>query len=350
MARLKGLAALLVLALLAAPAPHANAQAPVPGVVRAVMYWMSTCGHCHYVLTEVLPPIQQHYGAQFELRLIEVTTSPDVDELMAAGVAYGYPRGSIGVPLLLIGDRALMGSEEIPEHLPGLIEHYLALGGVDWPDPAGPAVDTGPAPAASVPTPNGFALAIAVLAGMAGTLAGVAAGLARGLKRRRTRPAPRWVGWAVSLLALAGLGVAGYLAYVETQAVRAVCGPVGDCNAVQASSYARLFGILPVGVVGLAGYLAILAAWGWPRLSAHPSVRCAPVAVFGMAVGGVLFSLYLTYLELFVIGAVCLWCLSSAVIITLLMASSLPAALPVLASWRRRSRGAGRGMRRHHAD
>ena len=46
---------------------------------------------------------------------------------------------------------------------------------------------------------------------------------------------------------------AGYLTYVETQLVQAVCGPVGDCNAVQSSSYARLFGVLPVGVLGASG-------------------------------------------------------------------------------------------------
>ena len=58
--------------------------------------------------------------------------------------------------------------------------------------------------------------------------------------------------------AFIGLAVAGYLTYVETQAVAAVCGPVGDCNAVQTSSYSKLFGLIPVGLIGMAGYVAIL--------------------------------------------------------------------------------------------
>jgi len=138
---------------------------------------------------------------------------------------------------------------------------------------------------------------------------------------------PAWMDALIPGLAIVGLGVAGYLAYVETQAVPAVCGPVGDCNAVQASPYARLFGVLPVGVVGIIGYVAILLAWLWGRLRSDRLADYAPLVILGMAVLGVLFSVYLTYLELFVIHAVCMWCLASAVIMTLLMLLALPPAL-----------------------
>ena len=146
------------------------------------------------------------------------------------------------------------------------------------------------------------------------------------------------VGWTVltPLLALAGLAVAGYLTYVETQLVQAVCGPVGDCNAVQSSSYARLFGVLPVGVLGAAGYVGILAAWLLNRLGRGRLAAKAPVAVLVMTLFGVIFSIYLTYLELFVIRAVCIWCLTSAVIITLLMLLSLKPELQAFA-WMTRS-------------
>ena len=125
--------------------------------------------------------------------------------------------------------------------------------------------------------------------------------------------------WAVPLLSLIGLGVAGYMAYVETQQVQAVCGPVGDCNSVQQSEYARLFGLIPIGVVGVLGYLAILAAWAIYRLSPGRIGQWAGLALWLMTAGGVLFSIYLTFLEPFVIGATCAWCLSSAVIMTLLL-------------------------------
>jgi len=139
-----------------------------------------------------------------------------------------------------------------------------------------------------------------------------------------------WIETALPVLCLIGLGVAGYLAYMETQAVQAICGPVGDCNAVQSSPFARLFGILPVGVVGIAGYLAILAAWFYPRLRRDRIAPYMPLIVFGMTIFGVLFSLYLTFLEPFVIQAVCIWCITSAVIMTLLLLLSLKPALQTI--------------------
>jgi uncharacterized membrane protein len=130
---------------------------------------------------------------------------------------------------------------------------------------------------------------------------------------------PAWTEYAIPVLAIVGLGVAGYLTFVETQNVAAVCGPVGDCNTVQSSPYARLFGVLPVGVLGLAGYVAILAAWAVGRYSRGSLAGYAPLLLFAMALFGVLFSIYLTYLELAVILAVCAWCLTSAMIMALLL-------------------------------
>ena len=71
----------------------------------------------------------------------------------------------------------------------------------------------------------------------------------------------------IPALCVIGLGVDGYLTFVETQNVQAVCGPVGDCNTVQSSPYARLFGVLPVGLLGLIGYVAIVAAWAVQRFT-----------------------------------------------------------------------------------
>jgi uncharacterized membrane protein len=149
---------------------------------------------------------------------------------------------------------------------------------------------------------------------------------------------PEW-GWKVMpVLAIIGLGVALYLTYVEMSSVSAVCGPVGDCNSVQASPYAKLFGFLPVGLLGALGYVAILAAWVVWRfpsvlgLRADSSLsRLAPVALLGMTLFGVLFSIYLTYLELYIIVAVCIWCLSSAVVQGLLLGLSVGPAMGMIA-------------------
>jgi uncharacterized membrane protein len=138
---------------------------------------------------------------------------------------------------------------------------------------------------------------------------------------------PAWLDVLTPALSVVGLGVASYLTYVDTQGVPAVCGPVGDCNTVQASSYAILFGVLPVGLLGVAGYVAILAAWLWGHYRSDRLADYVPLAILAMTVFGVLFSIYLTFLELFVIHAVCVWCLSSAVIMALLMLLSVSPAL-----------------------
>ena len=92
-----------------------------------------------------------------------------------------------------------------------------------------------------------------------------------------------------------------------------------------------IFGMFPVGLFGALGYIAILIAWLWRRFRRDKLAEIAGPALFGMAAFGVLYSIYLTYLEIFVIRAVCMWCLSSAVIITLLMLLSLGSAAKWLA-------------------
>ena len=273
----------------------------------------------------------------------------DTDRLYALGQTLGLSPNQIGVPFLLIGDTALVGSDQVQNQLPDLIKSHLAAGGVAFPTypeladllpvPAPPAVGipflpenlpelaTEPAPAAepaviaesATAVHDGFALAIVILLGMTAAMIYTAV---RFWQARQGKPLPVAPGWFMTglpLLALVGLGVAGYLAYIETQPVIPICGPVGDCQAVQQSEYAYLFGI-PIGVIGVVGYLAILAAWLW---GAVKNDNRAFLLLLGMTGAGVLFSIYLTYLEPFVIGAVCAWCLSSAVIVTLLMLMSL---------------------------
>jgi uncharacterized membrane protein len=168
-------------------------------------------------------------------------------------------------------------------------------------------------------TTGGFGIAAAVMAGMGLALAYVLVAAVQSGRGGWWPAPPAWAERLLPPLALAGLGVAGYLAYVEAAGVAAVCGPVGDCNAVQASPYAKLFGVLPMGLLGGAGYVAILLAWGAGRWGRGVLAQLAPLALFGMSLFAVLYSMYLTYLELYIIQAVCAWCLSSAAIVTMIM-------------------------------
>jgi uncharacterized membrane protein len=115
---------------------------------------------------------------------------------------------------------------------------------------------------------------------------------------------------AAIALALVGLGVAAYLTYVHYEGIEPVCGLGGDCEKVQTSEWADFAGI-PVALLGLIGYATILATLFVPREEALIAGALVSLVGFG-------FSAYLTYRELFSIDAICPWCVSSAVIMTLL--------------------------------
>ena len=115
-------------------------------------------------------------------------------------------------------------------------------------------------------------------------------------------------------LAVAGLGISSYLTYTHWAHASVACGGLGSCNEVNNSEYAEVAGI-PVAFLGALSYLALIAlalAWFWQR----PSGPAWPVMFFwGLSLVGTLYSAYLTYIELFVLEAVCVYCVASACII-----------------------------------
>jgi uncharacterized membrane protein len=122
-------------------------------------------------------------------------------------------------------------------------------------------------------------------------------------------------------LAVIGLGVAIYLTvvhYVGFQALACVGGHGGhsSCQTVQSSVWSKLAGI-PVALLGLIGYILILGSLLFPDREE------SRLATMGLTIVGFGFSAYLTYRELFSIHAICEWCVSSAVILTLLLIGSV---------------------------
>lgn len=122
--------------------------------------------------------------------------------------------------------------------------------------------------------------------------------------------------WTSIVLAALGAADSIYLLVLKLSHNSRMCLGNGGCSTVNNSSYSMLFGI-PVSVYGLLAYLAIIAI-----ILLEPRWKLAaaqgPLALFGLTLGGVLFSAYLTYIEFYVIFAVCPFCIISAVVITLL--------------------------------
>jgi uncharacterized membrane protein len=121
------------------------------------------------------------------------------------------------------------------------------------------------------------------------------------------------------VLCVLGILVAGYMSWAELTGNETVCADAGniDCAAVQESAYAQTLGF-PVAVMGMLGFFAILAVL---VLEDQVTLLAAygRTLVFAMSLFGVMFQSYLTYIEAAVLEKWCQWCVSSYIIITLLL-------------------------------
>ncbi len=138
--------------------------------------------------------------------------------------------------------------------------------------------------------------------------------------------------WLPLLLALVGMGISAYLSFVHFNGLPLYCEASGGCHTVQSSEYATLLGV-PVALLGFSLYASIFAASATGVRRTGWIAEIAPFIVFGLALSGVLYSGYLTWLELYRIHAICAWCVASA---CLLAAIFLSATAQLIASdrWR----------------
>ena len=334
-------------------------QSDEDSVVRAVFFFSPTCPHCHDVIDNLLMPMIEEYGDRLQILAVNVSEDSGQALYQISIEHYQIPQNRLGVPTMIINDVVLVGSGEIPGKFPTMVEEGLAAGGIDWPgipglaEPVAPPAQeeaAGSSPESTKETeavvepepatlnaetppgleteasstrsdPVGMTLAALVLVGMLAAVIytiKIIIDKSRSLFQIHREPVNLPNTWIIPLFALVGLGVAGYLAYVEINQVSAVCGPVGDCNTVQSSPYAQIFGI-PIALLGILNYLAVLVLWAVYRFTGQPLTNLSLLAMLVLTFLGTLFSVYLTLLEIFVINAVCMWCISSAIITTLLM-------------------------------
>lgn len=124
-------------------------------------------------------------------------------------------------------------------------------------------------------------------------------------------------------LGLAGLGAldSAYLTYVKFAGAHAACGGIGDCETVNNSAFSAISGV-PIAILGLAAYLAIIALFLLER--SHPAnAEYSRLAAFGVTLIGTIYSGWLTYVEVSILHAICPFCVASAIIISLLFLISV---------------------------
>lgn len=131
-----------LLALLLSLWPNwASGQEPV---VRMFLFESEECEHCQVILNEFLPPIQEKYGSQLQIRVYEVSDPQNYQLMLDLEDRYGFFGEEF--PEIFIGDDALAGEEQVRQQLEGLIQKHLDAGGVDFPSTDFPAE---PSPAAA---------------------------------------------------------------------------------------------------------------------------------------------------------------------------------------------------------
>lgn len=351
-----------------------EAQEGADAQAVALLFFSPTCPHCEAYIQNELPLLQAEFGDQLAVYMIDVSNEQG-SYLAGQGFTYhNVPPNNWGVPMMLIGEHILQGGADIPANAATIIAAGLANGGISLPpipaleaalggfvtDSATSTVTTTMAPTLwekitrdpvantlaigllafsilslllvlfQLPTPeshtfmSGGSLILAI--GLAGLLfvqteqdsvaltatiitfiVLITALLALFITRQTL--------YVMPLVVIAGIAVALYLAMIELTHDAAACGMVGDCNTVQQSPYAYLFGVIPIGVIGVVGYIAILGAY----VATQRRLSGADMLLKVFLVIGVTFSIYLTFLEPFVIGATCLWCLlNSTLMVTLL--------------------------------
>jgi uncharacterized membrane protein len=119
---------------------------------------------------------------------------------------------------------------------------------------------------------------------------------------------------SAAVLSLLGLFLSAYLYLYKIGRIGSLACGAGGCETVQQSPWSRFAG-LEVSLIGVAGYAGLLLV-SLVALQPGPSSRRWPTTLLLLLSGlGVAFTAYLTYLELFVIHAICRWCVGSAVII-----------------------------------
>jgi len=140
--------------------------------------------------------------------------------------------------------------------------------------------------------------------------------------KRESKPDWMLVGWWFEVVfAIIGLADSAYLAWLKMSGGLAACGGIGDCESVNASIYSQINGI-PIALLGAGAYIAILV---FLFLESRDDFigDGSPMIVFGLSLTGTLYSIYLTYIEIAVLKAICPYCVVSAIAILIIFVISI---------------------------
>ncbi len=131
----------------------------------------------------------------------------------------------------------------------------------------------------------------------------------------------KWLYRISILLSILGLAVSIYMTIYKITSNDALCLGSGDCSTVNASRFSEIYGI-PVATIGITGYFAILLTHYFEQRDKFFKQN-GPMAIFGMSLTGFLFTVYLIYVEIAIIKAICPFCVASQTFMTIIFVISI---------------------------
>lgn len=130
------------------------------------------------------------------------------------------------------------------------------------------------------------------------------------------------------ILCLIGIGIAGFLWYAHRANISVPCTSDGGCEIVAQSKYSKIsigpYHNIPVSLLGLTGYV-LLFSLAMLKLGTDSKsfLKLVAAGFLAIALGGTAYSLYLQYVSFVIIGAHCIWCISSACNMTIILITSI---------------------------
>jgi uncharacterized membrane protein len=296
---------------------------------HAVLFFSPRCPHCSTLLKGYLASVAQRYDGTVAIAAVNTDYEQGAALLKATLRYYEMTDRKQGVPAIAIGGSLLLGDKEIRARFDSLLREGIDRGGVAWPDIPGlsKALERSGLEKAWVAEQDGISAAqdVDALAASGRAVSATAVGglvlislcasvVVRSLRLRlvyaRISRRARAVGLIITVVA--GCAVAGYLAISEVARTDVLC-PLGDCSVVQASEYSHLFGV-STALIGVLGFATIGIAFLCSRLQSRRVSRWGRAVLIVSASVAVGASMILTAIEVFVIEAVCGWCMTSALL------------------------------------
>lgn len=294
--------------------------------VNAVLFYDPNSAASQQVFSDILPPVVEKQGEHLVIYLVDISREEGQQLFQSAISSLNIPENNQRTPLIIVGTSILSGIEAIQNSFTNLVDQQPT--GASW--PAIPGLQDALQRAGIIRSPQnpwqnflkdqpGNSLAVVVLIGLIVSLVYSILSTFH-LVKDVFSSLPKW---KIPLLLLIGIVISSYLSYTELTRSEVVCGGISNCQAVQDSQFSKLLGAVPIGIFGLAGNILIGIAWLLSMVTRGSLRSVSTLVMLGLSVFGASYSLYLTFLEPFVIGATCLWCLGSAIVMGLILPSTV---------------------------